>query len=207
MLILASQSPRRMELLHNAGIAFAVRAPNIDESLRPSEVAADYVRRLAQVKALTVLAHAPSHAVVLGADTAVVVDGEVLGKPADEDDARRMLARLSGCTHQVMTGVCLAWRNANGETESLVECESTEVEFTTLSAEEIAAYVASGEPMDKAGAYAIQGRASRWIPRIQGCYFNVVGLPVARVWSMLAQAAERGAKLSLSSKADHPPAR
>jgi septum formation protein len=201
MLILASQSPRRSELLHNARIVFAVRAANVDETLHPAEAAADYVQRLAQEKALAVLATAPSHAVVLGADTTVVVDGEILGKPADEEDAKRMLARLAGRTHQVMTGVCLAWHNS-GKTALLVECESTEVEFSTLSAEEIAAYVASGEPMDKAGAYAIQGRASRWIPRIQGCYFNVVGLPVARVFSMLARA-ERGAQLSLSS----PPAR
>jgi len=188
MLILASQSPRRSELLRNAGIPFVVQVADIDETPHRAEAAADYVQRLAQAKALAVLLSAPSDAVVLGADTTVVVDGEILGKPADVDDAKRMLARLSGRTHQVMTGVCLAWRSASGGTESLVECESTAVEFSALSETEVADYVACGEPMDKAGAYAIQGRASRWIPRIQGCYFNVVGLPVARVFSMLARA-------------------
>jgi septum formation protein len=117
-----------------------------------------------------------------------VVDGETLGKPADDAEARRMLQRLSGRRHQVMTGVCVAFRNADGAATADVEAEVTEVQFAAMSAEDIAAYVASGEPMDKAGAYAIQGRASRWIPRIEGCYFNVVGLPVARVCEMLARA-------------------
>jgi septum formation protein len=187
MLILASRSPRRAELLRNAGFGFEVRPGDVDERMRAGETPLDYVKRLAQEKAMEVLAAAPAGAVVLGADTTVVVDGESLGKPADAEDARRMLARLSGRSHQVMTGVCVAWRSAAGAAAFEVEAEVTEVEFAELSAEEIAAYVALGEPMDKAGAYAIQGRASRWIPRIRGCYFNVVGLPVARVCSMLAK--------------------
>jgi septum formation protein len=194
MLILASQSPRRAELLRNAGIGFEVRPADVDERVRAGEAPPEYVKRLAREKALAVLATAPMGAVVLGADTTVVVDGESLGKPVDAEDARRMLQRLSGRGHQVMTGVCVAWREASkveGKVEAQVACEVacelTEVEFAALSAQEIAEYVATVEPMDKAGAYAIQGRASRWIPRIQGCYFNVVGLPVARVCAMLAR--------------------
>jgi septum formation protein len=148
----------------------------------------EYVKRLAREKALAVLEMAPAGAVVLGADTTVVVDGECLGKPVDTEDARRMLAKLSGRVHQVMTGVCVAWRNAAGAEAAEVDAEVTEVEFAAMNDDEIAAYVATGEPMDKAGAYAIQGRASRWIPRIRGCYFNVVGLPVARVCAMLGRA-------------------
>jgi septum formation protein len=186
MLILASQSPRRAELLRNAGISFEVRPADVDESVRAGEDPFEYVKRLAREKALAVLETAPEGAVVLGADTTVVVDGESLGKPADEDEARRMLERLSGRRHKVMTGVCVAFCNPDGAAVAEVGAEVTEVEFAAMSAEEISAYVASGEPMDKAGAYAIQGRASRWIPRIAGCYFNVVGLPVARVSAMLA---------------------
>jgi septum formation protein len=191
MLILASQSPRRAELLRNVGIAFEVRPAEIDESVREGEDPFAYVKRLAREKAVEVLKTAPDRAVVIGADTTVVVDGEGLGKPLDEADARRMLERLGGRGHQVTTGVCVAFRNANGEVVTEVDAEVTEVEFTMMSSEEVAAYVASGEPMDKAGAYAIQGRASRWIPRIRGCYFNVVGLPVARVCAMLARAGEK----------------
>jgi nucleoside triphosphate pyrophosphatase len=189
MLILASQSPRRAELLRNAGFRFEMRPADVDERVRADETPLDYVQRLAREKALAVLAAAPAGARVLGADTTVAVDGESLGKPADEAEARRMLARLSGRTHQVMTGVCLAWRRSEaGPIECDVEAEVTEVEFAALTDDEIAAYVAGGEPMDKAGAYAIQGRASCWIPRIRGCYFNVVGLPVARVCTMLRRA-------------------
>ena len=214
MLILASQSPRRAELLRNAGFSFEVRSAEVDERVHPNEPPLDYVQRLAKEKALEVLATAPPGARVLGADTTVAVDGESLGKPANAAEARRMLSKLSGRTHQVMTGVCLAWlrpstpttgalgtpwradairpgAGASGmerEIECDVQAEVTEVEFALLSEEEIAAYVALGEPLDKAGAYAIQGRASRWIPRIRGCYFNVVGLPVARVCAMLRRA-------------------
>ncbi len=155
--------------------------------MRDGENPLVYVKRLAQEKALAVLNTAEAGAVVLGADTTVVVDGESLGKPTDEADARRMLERLSGRSHQVMTGVCVAWLSADGKVTAEVEAEVTEVEFAALTAEEAASYVASGEPMDKAGAYAIQGQAGRWIPRIEGCYFNVVGLPLARVCAMLAR--------------------
>jgi septum formation protein len=188
MLILASQSPRRAELLRNAGISFEVCPADVDESVRAGEESLEYVKRLAKEKALAVLEATPSGSVVLGADTTVVIDGESLGKPVDAEDARRMLERLGGRLHQVMTGVCVAWRDADGAAVAEVDAEVTEVEFAAMRAEEIAEYVASGEPMDKAGAYAIQGRASRWIPRIHGCYFNVVGLPVARVCAMLARA-------------------
>lgn len=188
MLILASQSPRRAELLRNAGVAFEVRPADVDESLRDGEGSLEYVKRLAEEKALAVLSSAPIGATVLGADTTVVLDGESLGKPVDEDEARRMLTRLGGRVHQVMTGVCVARRNEDGAAVTETGVEVTEVEFAAMSAEEIAAYVASGEPMDKAGAYGIQGLASRWIPRIRGCYFNVVGLPVSRVCAMLERA-------------------
>jgi septum formation protein len=174
-------------LLRNAGIRFEVCPAEIDESVREGEEPFEYVKRLAFEKALAVLETAPERAVVMGADTTVVVEGKSLGKPVDAEDARRMLEHLSGRRHEVMTGVCLAWRNADGEAVTKVEAEVTEVEFSEMSRAEIEAYVASGEPMDKAGAYAIQGRASQWIPRIRGCYFNVVGLPVARVCAMLAR--------------------
>jgi septum formation protein len=175
-------------LLRNAGICFEVHPADVNEQVRAGEEPLAYVKRLAREKALAVLARAPLGAVVLGADTTVVVDGASLGKPVDAEDARQMLKRLSGRWHQVTTGVCVAFRDGDGATVAEVEAEVTEVEFGAMSAEEIAAYVTSGEPMDKAGAYAIQGRASRWIPRIEGCYFNVVGLPVARVCAMLARA-------------------
>ena len=191
MLILASQSPRRAELLRNAGYTFEVRPADVDERVRAGEPPEEYVKRLAREKALAVLATAPADAVVLGADTTVVLGGECLGKPVDAADAQQMLARLSGRVHQVMTGVCVAWRKAEERGERVdfeVGVEVTEVKFAAMSGAEIAAYVATGEPMDKAGAYAIQGVASRWIPRIRGCYFNVVGLPVARVSAMLVKA-------------------
>jgi len=188
MLILASQSPRRAELLRNAGISFEICPAEVDERTRPNEDPIEYVKRLAGEKAMAVLTSAPQDAIVLGADTIVVVDGEILGKPADQMEARRMLRQLSGRAHQVITGICLARHDAHGEAVAEMECEVTEVEFTAISSAEIADYIASGEPMDKAGAYAIQGRASRWIPQIRGCYFNVVGLPIARVCAMLARA-------------------
>lgn len=174
-------------MLRNAGISFEVSPADVDESVRAGEPPIEYVKRLAWEKALAVLETAPQGAMVLGADTTVVVDGESLGKPVDAADARGMLGRLSGRRHQVMTGVCVAFRNAHGVETLELEAEVTEVQFAAMSAEDITAYVASGEPMDKAGAYAIQGRASRWIPRIEGCYFNVVGLPVALVCTMLAR--------------------
>jgi septum formation protein len=198
-LILASASPRRRELLTQAGFEFEVRAAEIDESLRAGEDAIAYVTRLAREKAEAVFAVlGDAQAIVLGADTAVVVDGEILGKPADSADAARMLRLLGGRTHRVVTGVAVvaaageetspAGPKVGGpETKVEVAAEVTVVRFYELSDEEIAAYIATGEPMDKAGAYAIQGRAAKWIPRIEGCYFNVVGLPVALVSAMLEE--------------------
>jgi len=187
MLILASTSPRRQELLRNAGIPFEVRTPKIHEIRRHGEGAEDYVVRLAKEKAEDA-AHqlGGNQLVVLGADTTVVVDEEILEKPSDPADAVRMLRLLSGRSHQVMTGVCLLVRDSKNS-NSLTAIEKTTVIFRSLGEEEIQSYVATGEPLDKAGAYAIQGRASRWIPRIEGCYFNVVGLPVPLVYRMLEE--------------------
>lgn len=183
-LILASASPRRAEILRNAGIAFDAAPAEVDESERPGEAPEGHVRRLAIAKARAVAAKVASPAVVLGADTVVLVDSQVLAKPASAADARRMLRLLSGRTHEVLTGVALLRLPEN---ELLVEHERTRVTFTPLSDAEIEEYVASGEPLDKAGGYAIQGRAGRYIPHIEGCYFNVVGLPLARVYRMLRE--------------------
>jgi septum formation protein len=181
MLVLASASPRRRELLSLAGIDFTVEPSSIPEELKTGESPIAYVVRLAREKAQAVLARHTDPVLVLGADTTVVApNGEILGKPEDTADAARMLRLLSGATHQVITGVALV-SHSGIETAA----EVTHVTMLTLSDEEIASYIASGESFDKAGAYAIQGRAARWIPRIHGCYFNVVGLPLALVSSML----------------------
>lgn len=189
MLILASASPRRQELLRNAGIAFGPRASDVLEIPLPGERPVDCATRLAKEKAIAVAQQFPND-VVLGADTIVLVDGEVLGKPADAEDAARMLRLLSGRTHEVTTGVCLAGplppgRLGTEHRELRTAAETTRVTMCELSGQDIADYIATGEPMDKAGAYGIQGIASRWIPRIEGDYSNVVGLPVALVWKML----------------------
>jgi len=206
MLILASASPRRQELLRNAGISFAVQPADINETPLPGEPARECAERLAREKALTVWRERPQD-VVLGADTIVLVDDVILGKPVDAEDAARMLRMLSGRQHQVITGVCLAGcKDPSGSPPLLgnsagrgplsgeipaesvkAGSETTLVTFNRLSEKEIREYVATGEPMDKAGAYAIQGIASRWIPRIEGDYSNVVGLPVALVYRMLRQ--------------------
>lgn len=178
MLILASQSPRRRELLERAGIAFAARPVQVEERRAQGESARDYVRRLAEEKARA--APAGGSDVVLGADTVVVFEEHVLEKPADADDAARMLRMLAGQQHEVITGICL-----HGVPGTVTDLEVTLVRFSPLSDAEIDAYVASGEPMDKAGAYAIQGLASRFVERVDGCYANVVGLPVARVYRHL----------------------
>jgi len=180
MLILASQSPRRAELLRNAGIEFQVVPAHVPEERRNGEKPIDYVCRLAREKALAVRERCGEDSILLGADTVVVLEDVVLEKPSSVADASAMLLMLAGCTHQVMTGVCLA-----SEKFVDVQAEVTEVSFSSITAEEIAAYVKSGEPMDKAGAYAIQGIASRWIASLSGCYFNVVGLPVPLVYRML----------------------
>jgi septum formation protein len=181
MLILASASPRRQELLRNAGIAFEVQPADISEEPRHGESGKECAERLAREKALAIAGQRP-HDCVLGADTVVVVDGQLLGKPSDPQDAIHMLGLLSGREHQVITGVCLV---AGGKPS--VASETTRVFVNKIDDQEIADYVASGEPMDKAGAYAIQGIASRWIPRIEGDYGNVVGLPVALVFRMLRE--------------------
>ena len=199
MLVLASASPRRRELLTQAGFIFDVHPANIPEDPHPNEDPIAYVVRLAREKAEAVFAQLktpggpcldsetwdskntdPQSLIVLGADTTVTIDGQILGKPQDPADAARMLRMLSGRTHRVITGVAVV---TAAHTE--VAAEVTAVTFRTLSDEEIAAYIATGEPMDKAGAYAIQGRAARWIPRITGDYSSVVGLPIALVSTLL----------------------
>jgi septum formation protein len=177
-LILASASPRRAEILQNAGYTFSVVSSAIDETPIPGESAEAMVQRLADAKAELVAARSVGPAIVVAADTAVLIGTQILGKPRTTEDARHMLELLSGKTHSVITGVALI-RLPDVERRSFVE--STQVQFAVLSAEEIEEYLATGEPFDKAGGYAIQGRAGRFIPRIEGCYFNVVGLPLARM--------------------------
>lgn len=205
MLILASASPRRQELLRNARIPFVAQAADIDERIRDGEAARDCAERLAREKALAVARVRPED-YVLGADTIVVVDANILGKPRDAADAARMLRLLSGRVHEVITGVCVVKPVAGGQLpvtseskntsclnvgsvgeELATGSETTLVTMSELSDADIREYVATGEPMDKAGAYAIQGIAARWIPRIEGDYSNVVGLPVALVYRMLRE--------------------
>ena len=181
-LILASASPRRSELLRKARIVFRVEPAHVPEAPAPGEAPRAYAERLARDKAGAIAAKHPAD-FVLGADTVVVVDEHLLEKPADEADAARMLRLLSGRTHQVTTGVCL-----RGPGTEIVESETTRVVVGELSDDEIADYVHTGEPMDKAGAYGIQGMFSRWVTGIEGDYANVVGLPVARVYRMLREA-------------------
>ncbi|MDR3722025.1 MAG: Maf family protein [Candidatus Acidoferrales bacterium] len=185
-LVLASASPRRAEILRNAGIAFETHAPILDESRRPGELRADYVRRLALAKARTAASSQRESAdyLFIGADTVVVAADEVLGKPESPEDARRMLCLLSGTVHEVHTGLAVVRRP--GAMEGVVE-EITRVTFAPLSEEEIESYIATGEPFDKAGAYGIQGIGGRYVTRIEGCYFNVMGLPLARLWLLLRE--------------------
>lgn len=192
MLVLASASPRRHELLTQAGIPFVVDVAAIPEIPVPGEDGSTYVLRLAEAKAQAVWARqaaaGANHTdadplVVLGADTCVLCQGEILGKPADLADARRMLLLLSGRTHQVMTGLCALTRG-----ESFAEVDITQVTFNIIEEPELVRYLATAEPLDKAGAYGIQGYAARWIPRIEGDYFNVVGLPIARTVALIAEA-------------------
>jgi septum formation protein len=181
-LVLASASPRRRELLAAAGFQFDVDPMDVDERAHPGEAAAAYVERIARTKAAAAAARHPDR-VVLAADTAVVVDFEILGKPADDRDAARMLRQIAGRAHEVLTGVAVARQGAIE-----VRVERTRVWCDPMTDAEIAAYVASGEPRDKAGAYGIQGLASTFVRRIDGSYTNVVGLPVATVASMLKNA-------------------
>lgn len=183
-LILASASPRRAEILRSAGIAFGVLSSAVDETPMPGEAPPELVQRLAFAKAELVAARAVGPAIVIAADTVVVLEGEILGKPRTSEDARQMLEKLSGRTHTVLTGVTLI-RLPDVERREFVE--ATQVHFAVISNEEILKYLASGEAFDKAGSYAIQGLAGRFIPRIDGCYFNVVGLPLARLCKELAE--------------------
>jgi septum formation protein len=181
-LILASTSPRRAQILRDAGLTFSIISSAVDETPIPSEAPGELVLRLANAKAELVAARSVGPAIVVAADTVVVLEGQILGKPRSTDDARHMLERLSGRTHSVVTGVSLI-RLPDVEQRAFVE--TTLVHFDRLSANEITRYLATEEPHDKAGAYAIQGRAGRYIPRIEGCYYNVVGLPLARLLSEL----------------------
>jgi septum formation protein len=180
MLVLASKSPRRQQILRDAGLPFGLRSADVYEEREPNESPTDYVRRLAEEKALAVPFYHGE--IVLGADTIVLIEGEVLEKPQSEAHAAKMLGRLSGRTHEVITGICL-----HSDIRTIVDTATTRVHFVPLTHKEIEEYVASGEPMDKAGGYAIQGLASKYIDRIEGCYFNVVGLPVALVWRHLKE--------------------
>lgn len=183
-LVLASGSPRRKELLATAGYSFEVRSVDVDETPLDKESPADYVERLAEAKARAAWREGE---VTLGADTTVVAAGEILGKPVDAADAAAMLSKLSGKTHEVLTGFCFY----NG-TVARPGIELTHVSFLKMTDAEITDYVASGEPMDKAGAYGIQGLASKFIYRVKGCYFNVVGLPVSRIHAFLRSRSEHG---------------
>jgi septum formation protein len=180
-LVLASASPRRADLLRAAGIPFEIFPVTVDERFCPGERPEDAVARLAEAKA-TAAAAAHPDAIVLGADTTVVISGEALGKPADDQDARRMLELLSGRTHEVLTGMCL-----QGHGRRLRHVEPSRVRMAMLGDAEIGWYIATGEPADKAGAYAVQGLASRFIEGIDGSYSNVVGLPVSRVYQLLKE--------------------
>jgi septum formation protein len=183
-LILASASPRRAEILRSAGLPFSVLSSAVDETPVPTESPQDLVRRLALAKAELVAARALGPAIVIAADTVVVLEGAILGKPRTSEDARQMLEKLSGRTHSVMTGVALI-RLPDVERREFIE--TTQVHFASISNEEIVKYLSSGEPFDKAGAYAIQGLGGRFIPRIDGCYFNVVGLPLSRLCKELEE--------------------
>ncbi len=194
-IILASASPRRAEILRAAGFDFEIAASNIDESPLPNERPEDMVMRLALAKAHSVASTHKSrqNEIILAADTIVVIGNQILGKPNTPDRAREMLRELRGREHAVITGVALL---ALPSQESVLAAETTRVWFSQMSDAEIEEYVLTGEPLDKAGAYAIQGLASRFIPKIEGCYFNVVGLPIARVWAMLLQLSETKSQAS-----------
>jgi len=184
-LILASASPRRAEVLRNAGFVFEVRPADVDETRLPHESADNYVRRVAQAKAHAVAEPARAageRAIVIAADTTVVAEGQILAKPEDAADARRMLGLFNGKTHEVLTALCVV--NIPAAKEAL-DVEKTRVEFLKMSDQEIEDYIQTGEPFDKAGAYGIQGIAGRFATRIEGCYFNVLGLPLSRLWTTL----------------------
>ncbi len=183
-LILASASPRRAQVLRDASFQFQTISSAVDETPLPGEPPQELVRRLAESKAQLVAQRAVGPALIVAADTIVSVDGRVLGKPGSADEARKMLALLSGRTHSVLTGLAVI---RLPDEAARLELETTQVTFEPLSEEDISSYIASGEPFDKAGAYAIQGRAGRFVTRVEGCYFNVVGLPLARLFHILRE--------------------
>jgi septum formation protein len=183
-LILASASERRAGILRDAGIPHTVMSSAVDETPSSGESPHDLVQRLAAAKAELVAARVVGPAIVIAADTIVTLEGHIFGKPRSSEDARHMLEKLSGHAHAVVTGVALI---RLPDAERLTFVESTLVHFAALSADEVSRYLATGEPHDKAGAYAIQGRAGRYVPRIEGCYFNVVGLPLARLQHALIE--------------------
>jgi|SRR5271168_2037180 len=213
-LVLASASPRRAEILRDAGFAFEARPANVHESARKGETPAEHVKRLAREKALAASLGIEGDAVVIGADTVVVAGRKILGKPKSRGDARRMLRLLSGRRHRVLTGLAILrvvrqpgahrWRRF-GFLRS--EVESTNVWFARLSHREIDEYVATGEPDDKAGAYAVQGRGGRFVMRIEGCYFNVVGLPLARLYRMLQMPVPRPENAAKNKRRPEPAGR
>jgi septum formation protein len=181
-LILASTSPRRAEILRNAGFVFEVFPTHTDETRQPDEAAEDYVRRIAQGKALAArekLRATGEPAILIAADTLVLAEGQILTKPQDAADARRMLRMMSGKSHEILTGLVILRLPDGAET---VHIERTRVEMLPISDDEIESYLRTGESFDKAGAYGIQGVAGRYVAKIDGCYFNVMGLPLSRVW-------------------------
>ena len=182
--ILASSSPRRQELMKLLLTDFEVVPSDVDESIHQTERPETMVTRLARQKALAVQEQRPL-ACIVGADTVVVCEQEILGKPDSHEEARNMLQKLSGKTHQVLTGVCLVQRDT-----LLQECATTAVTFCSLTERKIETYVHSGEPFDKAGAYGIQGLGARFVEKIDGCYFNVVGLPVSRLYQLMKRLTE-----------------
>src|SRR5882672_8862328 len=188
-IVLASASPRRAEILRSVGWPFEALPAGIDETRLNGEAAATYVQRLAQTKAEAAAQKRSGHLVV-GADTTVVIGDHILEKPSDHDDARRMLRQLSGEWHQVLTGIAVI-----GPSASEVACQTTDVKFAVMSDDEIDWYVLSGEPMDKAGAYAIQGLGARFIEGLRGDYYNVVGMPVRLLYEMIKQVGERSADI------------
>jgi len=186
-LVLASASPRRRGYLDQLGYDFEAAVPDTEEQAHPGEAPEAYVRRNAQEKAAAVAARFSPQAVVVAADTVVVLGGRIMEKPAGADGAREMLRSLSGQVHQVITGVCVRGKGPDGAERETVFAVTTDVEFKSLPDDEIEAYIASGEPMDKAGAYAIQGRAAYMIRRIAGSYTNVVGLPLTELEETLSR--------------------
>lgn len=183
-LILASNSPRRAEILRGAGFAFEVAPASVDEAPRRGEAPIALVKRLAAEKARTAGKNMREDSIVIAADTEVALEGRIFGKPASAEEAMAMLASLSGKTHDVVTGIAVM---RVPRAEMGIEHEETRVTFAALSEQEIASYIATREPFDKAGGYAIQGRGGVFVTRIEGCYFNVIGLPLARLYRMLRE--------------------